>query len=290
MGGRMMKFARRQILQLGAAAVAAPALPQSAPALDYPTRPLRWIVGFPPGGGADTVSRIMAQWLSERLGQSIVVETKPVSSYNISIQAAVSAPPDGYTLLFIAASATVNVTLFDSLPFNLLHDIAPVSGLIDFPLVLVVNPLTPARTVAEFIAYARDNPGKISMASFGNRLHFPCRRRAISDHDRHPHGARAVSGRSAGADRHDRRPGAGDATDLDRIAPAHPIGCIAPAGSGGGKTERNCARSADHRPERGRVRGGFLWRGRGAARHPPPGHHHALSGGPFHAFRSRHPG
>ncbi len=163
----MMKFARRQILQLGAAAVAAPALPQSAPALDYPTRPLRWIVGFPPGGGADTVSRIMAQWLSERLGQSIVVENKPGAATNISIQAAVSAPPDGYTLLFIAASATVNVTLFDSLPFNLLRDIAPASGLIDFPLVLVVNPSTPARTVAEFIAYARDNPGKISMASFG---------------------------------------------------------------------------------------------------------------------------
>src|SRR6266446_3725137 len=163
----MMTFARRQILQLGAAAVAAPALPQSAPALDYPTRPLRWIVGFPPGGGADTVSRIMAQWLSERLGQSIVVENKPGAATNISIQAAVSAPPDGYTLLFIAASATVNVTLFDSLPFNLLHDVAPVSGLIDFPLVLVVNPSTPARTVAEFIAYARDNPGKISMASFG---------------------------------------------------------------------------------------------------------------------------
>jgi len=129
----MMTFARRQLLQFAAAAVAAPALPQSASALDYPTRPLRWIVGFPPGGGADTVSRIMAQWLSERLGQSVVVENKPGASTNISIQAAVSSPPDGYTVLFIAASATVNVTLFDSLPFNLIHDIAPVSGLIDFP-------------------------------------------------------------------------------------------------------------------------------------------------------------
>jgi tripartite-type tricarboxylate transporter receptor subunit TctC len=167
MEGGMMKFARRQLLQFAAAGVAVPALPQSASALDYPTRPLRWIVGFPPGGGADTVSRIMAQWLSERLGQSIVVENKPGASTNISIQAAVSAPPDGYTLVFIAASATVNVTLFDSLPFNLLRDIAPVSGLIDFPLVLVVNPSTPARTVAEFIAYARGNPGRISMASFG---------------------------------------------------------------------------------------------------------------------------
>jgi len=163
----MMTFARRQLLQFAAAAVAAPALPQSTSALDYPTRPLRWIVGFPPGGGADTVSRIMAQWLSERLGQSVVVENKPGASTNISIQAAVSSPPDGYTVLFIAASATVNVTLFDSLPFNLIHDIAPVSGLIDFPLVLVVTPSIPARTVAEFIAYAKENPGKISMASFG---------------------------------------------------------------------------------------------------------------------------
>jgi tripartite-type tricarboxylate transporter receptor subunit TctC len=162
-----MTFPRRQLLQFAAAAVAAPALPRSAPALDYPTRPLRWIVGFPPGGGADTVTRIMAQWLSERLGQSVVVENKPGASTNISIQTAVIAPPDGYTLLFIAASATVNVTLFDALAFNLLHDIAPVSGLIDFPLVLVVSPSIPARTVAEFVAYAKENPGKISMASFG---------------------------------------------------------------------------------------------------------------------------
>jgi tripartite-type tricarboxylate transporter receptor subunit TctC len=163
----MMRFPRRQLLQLAAAAVAAPAFPQSASAVDYPTRPLRWIIGFPPGGGSDTVVRIMAQWLAERLGQSIVIENKPGASSNISIQAAVSSPPDGYTLLFIAASATVNVTLFDALPFNLLHDIAPVSGLIDFPLVLVVNPSIPAKTVPEFIAYAKNNPGRISMASYG---------------------------------------------------------------------------------------------------------------------------
>ena len=162
-----MRFPRRHILQLAAATVVTPALPQAASALDYPTRSLRWIVGFPPGGGADTVSRIMAQWLSERLGQSIVVENKPGASTNISIQTAVSAPPDGYTLLFVAASAAVNVTLFDTLAFDLLRDIAPVSGLIDFPLVLVVNPSVPAKTVPEFVAYAKSNPGKISMASFG---------------------------------------------------------------------------------------------------------------------------
>jgi tripartite-type tricarboxylate transporter receptor subunit TctC len=124
-------------------------------------------VGFPPGGGADIVSRIMAPWLSERLGQPVVIENKPGASSNISIQAVVNSPPDGYTLLFVPASAAVNVTLFDQLPFNLLHDIAPVSGLIDFPLVMVANPAVPATTVAELIAYAKANPGKVSLASFG---------------------------------------------------------------------------------------------------------------------------
>jgi tripartite-type tricarboxylate transporter receptor subunit TctC len=163
-----MTLPRRRFLQLaGAAAAAVPALSQHAAALAYPTRPLRWIVGFAPGGGADTVSRIMAQWLSERLGQSVVIENKPGASSNISIQAAVASPPDGYTLAYIAASAAVNVTLFDNLPFNLIRDIAPVSGLIDFPLVMVVGPAVPAKTVPEFIAYAKANPGRISMASYG---------------------------------------------------------------------------------------------------------------------------
>jgi tripartite-type tricarboxylate transporter receptor subunit TctC len=162
-----MKLPRRLFLQLAGAAAAVPALPRGASALDYPTRPLRLIVGFPPGGGADTVSRIMAQWLSERLGQSIIIENKPGAATNISIQAVVGSPPDGYTLLYIAASAAVNVTLFDNLPFNLVHDIAPVSGLVDFPLVMVVNPSVPAKTVPEFITYAKSNPGRVSMASFG---------------------------------------------------------------------------------------------------------------------------
>ncbi len=162
-----MKHPRRQFLQLAAAAAAAPALSRRASALEYPVRPLRWIVGFAPGGGADTASRIMAQWLSQRLGQSVVIENKPGAATNISIQAAVGAPPDGYTLVYVAASAAVNVTLFDNLPFNLVRDIAPVSGLVDFPLVMVVSPTVRARTVPEFIAYAKANPGRISMASFG---------------------------------------------------------------------------------------------------------------------------
>ena len=162
-----MKLARRQLLQAGAAAAAGAVVPRIACAQAYPSQSLRWIVGFPPGGGADTVTRIMSRWLSERLGQPIVIENKPGAATNISIQATINSPADGYTLLFVAASAAVNMTLFDNLPFNLLRDIAPVSGLVDFPFVMVVHPSVPANNAAEFIAHAKANPGKISMASFG---------------------------------------------------------------------------------------------------------------------------
>ncbi len=162
-----MDLRRRQFLRLTTAAAACAGVARLASAQAYPTRPLRWIVGFPPGGGADIVSRIMAPWLAERLGQPVVVENKPGASSNISVQAVVNSPPDGYTLLFVPASAAVNVSLFDTLPFNLTRDIAPVSGLIDFPLVMIVNPAVPARTVSELIAYAKANPGKISIGSFG---------------------------------------------------------------------------------------------------------------------------
>ncbi|SRR5579871_3139380 len=158
---------RRQLLGLAAAGIAAPALPRRAFALDYPTRPLRWILGFAPGGGSDAVVRIVAQSLSERFGQQVVVENKPGASTNISIQAAINSPPDGYTLLFVAASSAINVTLFDNLPFNLTRDIAPVSGLVDFSLVMVVKASAPATSVPAFIAYAKANPGKLTMASYG---------------------------------------------------------------------------------------------------------------------------
>src|ERR1700757_1674156 len=161
-----MNLSRRRFLYLASAASACGIAPDAG-AQAYPARPLRWVVGFPPGGGADIVSRIMAPWLAERLGQPVVIENKPGASSNISIQAVVNSPPDGYTLLFIPASAAVNVSLFDNLQFNLLRDITPVSGLIDFPLVMVANRSLPAKTVPEFIAYAKANPGKISVGSFG---------------------------------------------------------------------------------------------------------------------------
>jgi tripartite-type tricarboxylate transporter receptor subunit TctC len=164
----MVESRRREFLRVTAAAAGAFALAQRlAGAQAYPAKPLRWIVGYPPGGGADIVSRIMAPWLSERLGQPVIVENKPGASTNISVQWVVNSPPDGYTLLFIAASAAVNATLFDKLPFSLVRDIAPVSGLIDCPLVLVANPSVPAKSVGELIVYAKANPGKISIASFG---------------------------------------------------------------------------------------------------------------------------
>jgi tripartite-type tricarboxylate transporter receptor subunit TctC len=162
-----MKLPRRTFLQLAAGAAALPAVTRFAWAQAYPARPVRWIIGFPPGGGADTVARIMGPWLSERLGQPVIIENRPGASTNIAVQAVVNSPPDGYTLLFLGASAVVNTSLFESLPFNLQRDIAPVSGLIDFPMVMVAHPSVPAKTVAELIAYAKANPRKISMASFG---------------------------------------------------------------------------------------------------------------------------
>jgi tripartite-type tricarboxylate transporter receptor subunit TctC len=158
---------RRRLLRALASASACAFAPAIGAAQTYPSKPLHWIVGFPPGGGADTVTRIMAPWLSERLGQPVIVENKPGASTNISVQAVVNSAPDGYTLLFVAASAAVNTAFFEKLPFNLLRDIAPVSGLIDFPLVMIANPALPIRSIAELIDYAKANPGKVTIASFG---------------------------------------------------------------------------------------------------------------------------
>jgi tripartite-type tricarboxylate transporter receptor subunit TctC len=158
---------RRRFLRWAAAIAAIPAVSRVAAAQSWPSQPLRWVVGFPPGGSGDIVARIMAAWLAERLGQPVVIENKPGASTNISIQTVVNAPADGNTLLFIAASAALNVSLLDNMPFNLQRDIAPVAGLIDFPLVMLTHPSLPAKTVPELIAYAKANPGKISIASFG---------------------------------------------------------------------------------------------------------------------------
>jgi len=134
----------------------------------YPTRAVRLIVGFPAGGPTDIVARIMAQSLSERLGQQIIVENRPGAGSNIATQAVITSPPDGYTLLLVSPPHAINATLYKKLPYNFLEDIVPVAGLADGPNVMEVHPSVPAKTVAEFIAYAKANPGKISFASAGN--------------------------------------------------------------------------------------------------------------------------
>jgi tripartite-type tricarboxylate transporter receptor subunit TctC len=140
----------------------------SAAALDYPTRPVRWVVPYTPGGGTDITARIMAQWLSERLGQQFVIENKPGAGNNIGTETVVHSPPDGYTLLLVNPANAINTTLYPKLSFNFLRDIAPVGGVMRVPNVMEVNPAVPAKTVAEFIAYAKANPGKINWATSGN--------------------------------------------------------------------------------------------------------------------------
>jgi tripartite-type tricarboxylate transporter receptor subunit TctC len=162
-----MELHRRQFVQRTGVVVAASCLPQRAIALDYPTKPVRWLVAFPPGTPPDAVTRIMVQRLSDRLGQQFVVENRPGAATNIALRAAIASPPDGYTLANISSSTAVNATLYDKLPFDFLRDTAPVSGIVNFPHVIVVHPSLRANTVPEFIAYAKSNPGKISLASYG---------------------------------------------------------------------------------------------------------------------------
>lgn len=158
---------RRQFIHLVASATALPALSCIASAQTYPSRPIRWVVPYPPGGPADILARLAGQPLSERVGVPMVVENRPGASGNLGTEYVVRAPPDGYTLLLVTAANAVNVSLFPSLNFNFVRDIAPVVGLIRTPLVMEVHPTFPAKTVAEFIAFAKANPGKLNMASSG---------------------------------------------------------------------------------------------------------------------------
>ena len=162
-----MKLPRRQFLRLAASAAALPAASRLAWAQAYPTRPVRWIVGFAPGGGNDIVARLMGQWLSERLGQPFIIENRPGAGTNIATEVVVNAPPDGYTLLLAGIPNAFNASLFGKLNFNFIRDIAPVAGIMRVPDVMVVNPSVPANTVPEFIAYAKANPGRVNMGSAG---------------------------------------------------------------------------------------------------------------------------
>jgi tripartite-type tricarboxylate transporter receptor subunit TctC len=163
-----MKFPRRQFLQLAAGAAALRSVSPTAAAQTYPARPVRIIAPTGPGGAPDILARLMGHWLSERLGQQFITENQPAAGGNIGTEAVARAAPDGYTLLLIQAGNAINATLYDNLNYNFIRDITPVASVMRGPLVVVVHPSFPAKTVAEFIAYAKANPGKINFASAGN--------------------------------------------------------------------------------------------------------------------------
>ena len=162
-----MTLARRTFLQLAAAAAALPALPRAALAQAWPSRPLRLVVGFPAGGTTDIAARLIGQWLSDRLGQPVVIENRPGAGANLAAETVVRAPPDGYTLLAATSSNVINTTFYQKLSFNFVRDIAMVAGVTRSPLVLEVHPSLPVKSVPELIAHAKANPGKIALASFG---------------------------------------------------------------------------------------------------------------------------
>src|SRR5712672_4074733 len=163
-----MKIFRPGLLLLAPLAAAVPTIVQPASALDYPTRPVRIIAGFAAGGGVDITARLIGQWLADRLGQSFVVENRAGAGGNIGTEAVVNAAPDGYTLLLATVPNAVNASLYDKLNFDFIRGIAPVGGIIRVPMVILLYPSVPAKTVPEFIFYAKANPGKINMASAGN--------------------------------------------------------------------------------------------------------------------------
>jgi tripartite-type tricarboxylate transporter receptor subunit TctC len=165
----MNERSRREFFRLAALTVIASAAPHAALAQAYPSRPIKWVVAFPAGGTTDLLARILSPVLSERLGQQVVIENKPGGGTNIAMQSVVNSPPDGYTLAMTFATNTINPSLYKSLPFDFQRDIAPVSGLAELPLVLVVNKDVPAKNVTGFIAYAKANPDKVTFASFGAR-------------------------------------------------------------------------------------------------------------------------
>jgi tripartite-type tricarboxylate transporter receptor subunit TctC len=163
-----MTLPRRTFVHLAAAAAALPIVSVFAQAQDYPARPVRLIVGFAPGGSTDILARLMGQWLSERLGQQFVIENRAGAGTNIATEAVINSPPDGYTLLFTTGANFINATLYQNLKFNFARDVAPVVLLTVEPNAMVVHPSVPAKSLAEFIAYAKANPGKVTMASGGN--------------------------------------------------------------------------------------------------------------------------
>ena len=193
-------------------------------AADYPTRPVRWIVPYPAGGATDITARIMGQWLSERLGQQFIIENKPGAGNNIGTEAVVNSPPDGYTVLLVNPANAINATLYQKLSFNFIRDMRPVAGFMRVPNVMEVNPSVPAKTVAEFIAYAKANPGKINWATSGNgtSVHLSGELFKMMTGVELTHVP--YRGLGAGAHGHDQRSGASDVRQHAALAAAYPGG------------------------------------------------------------------
>ncbi|HTS39111.1 MAG TPA: tripartite tricarboxylate transporter substrate binding protein [Xanthobacteraceae bacterium] len=163
-----MKFQRRKFLRLATIAIAMPAISRIAIAETYPARAVRIVVPFPPGGVGDIIARLIGQSLQDRLGQSVIIENRPGAGGNVGTEAVIKSPADGYQLIWIGTNNAINATLYEKLNFNFIRDVAPVAGVVRGPLVMAINPSVPAKTVPEFIAYAKANPGKINMVSSGN--------------------------------------------------------------------------------------------------------------------------
>jgi tripartite-type tricarboxylate transporter receptor subunit TctC len=191
-----MNFSRRSLLHLAACAAAFATVPCTATAQSYPVRPITLMVGFAPGGPTDILARLMAQSLSARLRQQILVENRPGAAGNLATRTVVRAPPDGYTLLLAAPANAINATLYDTLDFNFIRDVAPVAGIVRVPSVMEVNPSLPAKSVSELIAYAKGQ-SRQDQDGFGRqRQPLPSVRRAVPDDDRPRHGARTLSQRT----------------------------------------------------------------------------------------------
>ena len=216
-----MKLPRRRFLHLAAGAAALPAVSRFARAQAYPSRPVRLIIGYPPGGSADITARLTGQWLSERLGQPVVIESRPGAATNLATEAVVRAAPDGYTLLLVAPANAINATLYDKLSFDFLRDIVPVAGIIRFPNVVVVNPSLPIKTIPGIDRLCQGQSRQAQHGVLRQRLDDPHVGRAVQDADRHQHGPRALPRRRAGAHRSDRRAGAGDVRQHSDLRRAH---------------------------------------------------------------------
>jgi Tripartite tricarboxylate transporter family receptor len=195
-----MKLPRRGFLYLAAGAAAQPAFSRTATAQAYPTRPVRWIVGFAPGGGNDIVARLMGQWLSERLGQPVVIENRPGAATSIATETVVRAPPDGYTLLFVAPSSAINAILYEKLNFDFVHDIAPVASITQQPQIMLAVPSFPAKTTPELVDYAKAKSEQGQRVLARRRLHQSSRRRAVQDDDWRRNGSCAFQRQQPRAD------------------------------------------------------------------------------------------